>query len=104
MFIKISTSSLAKIVNKLTKNCTDWLEHKLLLLLLLLFRSYIFQFHQVRLELREHLFFSSHCNFTTLQVKPWLHVGSFTCRIYSLYTHKGPTLLYWLDVTEALSL
>ena len=31
-------------------------------------------------------------NFATLQ--PWLHVGSFTCRIFnSLYTHKAPVLL-----------
>ena len=31
-------------------------------------------------------------NFATLQ--PWLHAGSFTCRIFnSLYTHKGPVLL-----------
>ena len=31
-------------------------------------------------------------NFATPQ--PWLHVGSFTCRIFnSLYTHKGPVLL-----------
>ena len=38
------------------------------------------------------LIFVHIANFATLQ--PWLHVGSFTCRIFnSLHTHKGPVLL-----------
>ena len=38
------------------------------------------------------LIFVHIANFATLQ--PWLHVGSFTCRIFnSLYTHKGLVLL-----------
>ena len=38
------------------------------------------------------LIFVHIANFATLQ--PWLHVGSFTCRIFnSLYTLKGPVLL-----------
>ena len=38
------------------------------------------------------LIFVHIANLATLQ--PWLHVGSFTCRIFnSLHTHKGPVLL-----------
>ena len=41
---------------------------------------------------RWNAYFVHIANFATLQ--PWLHVGSFTCRIFnSLHTHKGPVLL-----------
>ena len=45
------------------------------------------------------LIFVHIANFATLQ--PWLHVGSFTCRIFnSLHTHKGPVLYVPLRDTE----